>query len=110
MMLCAWSAGEDATRRSTYLECKVDAVAEMNTLKARGVELSANVKAAGIPPDSRTIGCICQSPDRVVRNRAALDQAYSLEFGQLRQTLNRLVGQVCAATQVNVADAVAARD
>lgn len=91
-----------------YLERQVNAVAEMNTLQAGSKVLAAQEHSVGISPHPRTISCLGKRKDGLVGNVTALDQAYALQLGQSSEASDGHIREERAASQVNVADAVAA--
>lgn len=80
----------------------------MDTLQAGSKVLAAQEHSVGVPPHPRTICRLGKRKDGLVGNATALDQSYTLQLGQGGEASDGHIGEERAASQVNVADAVAA--
>lgn len=98
-----------AAKKKEYLQGQVCAVTQMDTLE-RAVDFLANDVPESIAARPGAVVCAGQRKDGFVRDVAALDQADALQLGQLGQAHDRIVRQVGAAAEVDVADAVAFLD
>lgn len=78
----------------------------MDALKAGGVILSSDKHTTSISPHSWPIRSVRKGKDGFVSDGAALDEANSLQLGEQRESLDRLVRQEGAASKVDVADSV----
>lgn len=90
-MLCTVRMPGD--KLSTYLECKINAVAEMDSLKARSVRVRVgrDEGASRIPPKSAAKGGLCQSIYGLVGNVTAFHKTNPLQFGQRSQSPDRFI-------------------
>lgn len=119
-MLCGMLAilrrqkkGTGGRGKRQYLEGKVSAVAQMDSLQAavaRGIVFAGNDVAVRIPTRTQSLVRLCQSVDTLVSDIGTLDQPDSLQLGEGRQAGDRVVGQVDAASEIDVADPVTALD
>ena len=80
----------------------------MNTLEAWSVKITTNEHSIRVPADSWSVRGFRQRKYRLIGDLTTLDESNSLEFWQLRKSLNRIIRQVETAAQINVANAIAA--
>lgn len=105
---CQFLVHTSSEKGKSYLESQVHAVAEMDSLQAWGKILAAQKHSVGVSPDARTICRLCKGKDGFVCDAATLDQANALELGQPGEASDGRISEERAASQINVADTVAA--
>ena len=92
-----------------YLETKINAVAEVNSFQAATMVFVMHI-SGGIAPGPASVIGPGQGEYALVGNSRALHQTYPLELRQGGQKSYGFVGQMRAASQVDISDAVAGLD